>query len=449
MTTDKVILLVEDDAFHRELLSEALVDNGYRVAACDCGQEALAALDREAYPVALLDIRLPDVDGFFLLDQVLQRQPDCSVVMMTGQASVEAAVDAMKTGAHDYLAKPFRIDLLLMKLARLYQLKALQEENRQLRGAAGGPGMIGRSPALRHFLEQARAAALTDATVLLQGESGTGKELAAEFIHGQSSRRGGPLVRVNCGAVPETLLESEVFGHDRGAFTGADRRRRGVLEQAQGGTLLLDEIGDIPHAMQVRLLRALQEKKIRRLGGESEVAVDFRLIAATHRDLEELRESGAIREDFFFRLNVVPLWLPPLRARREDIQLLLVHFVDKYAALYARPPLRISPAVLEILQRYAFPGNVRELENLVERLQVLHAGEEIQPRHLPPGLDRSSAGGSEIVQCFRTELPLRQAVRDFERRFIDRVLAEESGNRSATARRLGISRKALWEKLAD
>jgi transcriptional regulator with PAS, ATPase and Fis domain len=302
---------------------------------------------------------------------------------------------------------------------------------------------------MRRFLATLENVADTLATVLLQGESGTGKELAADLLHALSPRKEGPLVKVNCGAIPESLLESELFGYEKGAFTGAERTRRGYLEQADGGTLFLDEIGEIPHAMQVRLLRVLQDRRVQRLGSEAPVTADFRLIAATHRKIEELRESGAIREDFFYRLNVIPLTLPALRERKEDIPLLLDHFIRRYSAMHSKPPIRLSAEVLDLLQRQTFPGNVRELQNLIERLQVLQPGAEILPRHLPPEYRRPTENGSEVIQCFRTELSLREALQEFETRFIERVLQEEGGNRTGAARRLGISRKNLWEKLSS
>lgn len=443
------ILLVEDDPLHREMLLETLQDRGYEVVAAETGQQAADIISSRNFPVALVDIRLPDVDGFTLFDLIMARRPECSVLLMTGQATVEAAVDAMKKGAHDYLAKPFRMELLLLKLERLFRFKDIENENRVLRGATETSGIIGHSAALSHFLATAKTVASSDATVLLQGESGTGKELFAEFIHEHSPRSQGPLIKVNCGAIPDTLLEAELFGHEKGAFTGADRRRRGLLEQAQGGTLFLDEIGEIPPAMQVKLLRSLQDRRIRRLGGEEDLPVDFRLLAATHRDLKELRETGAIREDFYYRLNVVPLVLPALRERRDDLPLLIDHFVRRYAKLYGHEAIRFSPEALQVLQCYSFPGNVRELENLVERLQVLHPGSEIAQRHLPREYQVLRDFGSDVVQIVRTELPLREAMKAFEARFIERVLEEENGNRTAAARRLGISRKALWEKMGN
>jgi DNA-binding NtrC family response regulator len=447
---ERNILLVEDDHLHRQMLLEILEEKGLRVTAAGTGSEALEQIAAEAFDLALIDIRLPDLDGFVLLDELLGRQPECAVLLMTGQASIEAAVAAMKKGAYDYLAKPFRMELLLMKLDRLARLKDLEQENRRLRGSHPIGGMVGNSLPMRRFLEKVHSAGPTGATILLQGESGTGKELVAELIHNCSPRKDGPLVKVNCGALPEGLLESELFGVEKGAFTGAERPRKGLLEQAHGGTLFLDEIGEIPQAMQVKMLRVLQDHKVQRLGSETTLPADFRLVAATHRNLEELRDSKVIREDFFYRLHVVPLFLPSLRERRDDLPLLIDHFIALYSQSHDKAPIRFPAETLEVLQQYPFPGNIRELGNLVERLQVLSPGEEIEPRHLPREFRRALETNSpEIIQCFRTDLPLREAIHDFELRFINRILLEEKGNRSATARRLGISRKNLWEKLAD
>jgi len=442
------ILLVEDDHLHREMLDEALRDSGYVVSAAVNGQEALDFLGRDTFDVALVDIRLPDLDGFVLLEVLQSRLPGCPVLLMTGQATIEAAVSAMRQGAYDFLAKPFRLDLMLLKLERLFQLLLLQQENRQLRHEHG-QGLIGSSPEFQRFLKTVESVAATSATVLIQGESGTGKELIADHIHALSAVGKGPLVKVNCGALPENLLEAELFGYEKGAFTGAVRSHRGFLEQAQGGTLFLDEIGEIPQSMQVKLLRVLQDRSIQPLGSEKSVAVSFRLVAATNRDFRRLREEGTIRDDFFYRLHVIALTIPPLRERKGDLQLLIDHFVGKFSSRFGTPPLRLRSDALEQLARYPFPGNVRELENLIERLQVLFPGKDIRANDLPPEFALQSRPGSEVFQCFRTELSLREALSDFELRFINRVLDEEGGNRSAAARRLGISRKNLWEKLAD
>lgn len=443
------LLLVEDDPTHRLLLAENLGDAEYRVTAAETGQQALDLLCRQVFPVALIDIRLPDLSGLELLRELRQRQPDCCVLLMTGQATVEDAVAAMREGAHDYLAKPFRTELLLMKMERAFHLQQLKAENLALR-EEGPVQLASASPLFQKLLGACRAAAPTDATVLLLGESGVGKERLAEYLHRHSQRSGKPLVRVNCAAIPETLLEGELFGYEKGAFTGAQKAHVGVLEQAEGGTLFLDEIGEIPLAMQVKLLRVLQEKQLRRLGSEKEIDVDFRLIAATHQNLEQLLAEGRMREDFYYRLNVVPLKVPSLRERPEDLVPLIGQIVGQIARQYRQPPISFDPAALQLLERYRFPGNVRELRNLLERLQVLCPGETIRPAQLPAEICGSDRGaGSELVQGFRTDQTLRQAIQQFEERFIRRVLEEEGGNRTAAARRLGISRKNLWEKLRE
>jgi DNA-binding NtrC family response regulator len=427
------------------MLAEALSEEGYDLKPAACGQDALDLISRRRFDVALMDIRLPDLDGMQLLEIVLQRHPATSVLLMTGQASVEAAVNAMKKGAYDYLAKPFRIDLLLLKIERLMQLKSLEVENRVLR-KGGDVVMVGGSTPLRRVLGVLANVANTDTTVLILGETGTGKELAARLLHQQSHRSRGPLVCLNCGAIPPGLLESELFGYEKGAFTSAHQRHKGLMEQADGGTLFLDEVGEIPLAMQVKLLRALEERSIYRLGGEKEIPVDFRLVAATNRSLDELRREGAIRDDFFYRLNVVSVTLPALRDRLDDLPLLVSHFIRKISSISQLPPISVAPEALEKLMKHRWSGNIRELENLVEQLQVLHPGKRITPRELP--VDCAPAQTvNDLLHCFRTDLTLREATVDFEARFIQRVLEEENGNRSAAAQRLGISRKNLWEKL--
>lgn len=445
---ERKILLVEDDDLHRAMINGALEKNGYEVSSAVSGQEAMNAIMNEPFNVALLDIRLPDIDGFELLHTLGQQQPDCLVMMMTGQASIESAVRAMKEGAFDYLTKPFRTELLLIKLDRIFAWQELTQENRRLRETAEH-GMVGTSRPLQDFLKSLKSAAESEATLLLLGETGTGKELAADYLHKNSFRQQGPLVKINCGALPENLLEVELFGCIKGAFTGADRARPGLLEQAHKGTLFLDEIGEIPINMQVKLLRAIQDRQVTRIGSDQPSPADFRLIAATHRDLEELRQTGHIRDDFFFRLNVIRLTVPPLRARRADIPLLISHFVDTQSLLHRKEAIKFTPEALELLQHYNFPGNVRELENLVERLQVMLPGEIISPRHLPEGIRDSGHFTGKRVQCFKTDLPLREAVKDFEVQFIKHVLSEENNSRTKAAKRLGISRKTLWDKLSD
>lgn len=442
------LLIVEDDQTHREMLQEALSVQGYDVNVADCGQQALDLLSRHYYDAALLDIRLPDMDGMQLLAVLRERQPECLVLMMTGQAAVAAAVEAMKSGAYDYLAKPFRIDLLLIKLERLLQYRQLRQQKEAMEAEAGHSVLIGQSAPIQRLLELVENAAKTDATIQLLGETGSGKGLLARLIHERSRRCDNPLVSVNCAAIPENLLEAELFGYEKGAFTGAHKQHLGLLEQAHQGTLFLDEVGDIPLGTQVKLLRALEERVVYRLGGTRPVTVDFRLLTATNRDLEQLRQDGIIREDFFYRLNIFPVTIPPLRDHREDIPLLTSHFLQKHAKRHQLAPASLAPETMEKLCQHSWPGNVRELENLLERLLVLAPGKVIQPHDLPLGWGGEQAAGSELLHGFRTNLSLRAAVQQFEARFIQRVLDEERGSRTRTAERLGISRKSLWEKLA-
>ncbi|GAB4563871.1 MAG: acetoacetate metabolism transcriptional regulator AtoC [Geothermobacteraceae bacterium] len=449
MTARPELLIVEDDVDHGRMLEVALASEGYPVRVVTCGQDAIEQLGHCSPQIVLLDIRLPDFDGFQLLDIFKQRCPDCIVVMMTGQASISDAVEAMRLGAYDYLAKPFRIELLLLKLERLGQLRQLQWQNRELQEKLGRKGsvmMVGASEPFKKAMATLMAAATTDATVLIQGETGTGKELAARLIHQQSERSSGPMVAVNCGAIPTNLLESELFGHERGAYTGAQKRHRGYLEQASGGTLFLDEVGEIPLEMQVKLLRVLEERVLFRLGGEQKIDVDFRLVTATNRDLREMMLEGSIRQDFFYRLNVVQVHLPPLRERSGDLPLLASLFVRRHAKKSGLPAIHLAPETIDALAEWQWPGNVRELDHLIEQLQVLYPGETILPSHLPAQF-RKPQSGSDLLHGVRTELSLKEALRDFERRFIARVLEEEGDNRTRAAQRLGISRKNLWEKL--
>ncbi len=440
----KALLLVEDERLHRLTLQDNLEAAGYSVVSAENGQQALDHLGRQAFPVALIDIKLPDISGLELFYELRSRQPDCCVILMTGQSTVEAAVAAMREGAYDYLAKPFKVELLCMRIERAFQLQSLRD---QLAGRHEETGFTSHSPKFLQLVQSCRVAAATQATILLLGESGVGKERLAEYVHKASPRAEGPLVRVNCGAIPETLLEGELFGYCKGAFTGAQRSHEGLMLQANGGSLFLDEIGEIPLVMQVKLLRVLQERKIRRLGEERELAADFRLIAATHQNPEELVRQGRMREDFYYRLNVIPLQVPPLRERREDIPLLIVDILHYFSDQYGVAPIVFSPEALQALGDYTYPGNIRELRNLIERLLVLYAGQVIGLAELPVEITGKRSSGSELIQSFQTDLPLRQAVKEFELRFIRTVIDEEQGNQTAAASRLGISRKNLWEKL--
>ena len=443
------ILLVEDDPLYSSVLKEALEDAGYLVKCAMTAAEAIEASEQCDCDVALLDIRLPDIDGLHVLKALKENQPDCTVIVMTGHASVESAVKAIRQGAYDYLSKPFPTEALLMKLQRILNQRKMEDELAALRSSTEGGGIVGRNRRVLSLLQTLKTVSGTDATVVIQGESGTGKELVADYLHFNSRRRDGPLVKVNCGAVPESLMESELFGFEKGSFTGADRQRIGTLEQASRGTLFLDEIGEIPASMQIKLLRALQDRRIRRVGGIEDIPVDFRLIAATNRDVGELVEEGILREDFYFRLNVIPVTVPPLRERSDDIPLLIEYFVARHSAAHDLSLIRFQPDAVELLVSYSWPGNVRELQNVIERVQVLHPGSDIGPRHLPKEIRKSQSSEGVHIEAVSTDLELRAALRQFERRYIERIIEEEDGNKAAAARRLGVARETLWKKLND
>lgn len=441
------LLIVEDDRLLGELMREALEEAGYQVRLAGNGAEALEAVAEESFDLVLQDIQLPDANGLDLLDEILHRQPQWKALVMTAHATVDKAVKAMKIGAFDFLVKPFSIELLFLKLRKVLAFREMEKELDSLKGKNRGNGVVvGRSPALNDLLTMARAAAPTDSTVLLLGETGTGKELLADMIHALSKRRQKPCIKVNCAAIPETLVESEFFGVERGAFTGADKSRPGYLELAAGGTLFLDEIGDLPLPMQGKFLRVLQEKKCFRIGGMKEYAVDFRLIAATNRNLREMVADREFREDLFYRVNVVPLTIPPLRERREDIPLLVTHFQKRLEQAGVGGKVSFTPEALEALHIYDYPGNVRELKNIVEQLTVRFPGETISPRHIPVSLRKDSMLGN-IFESFAVDKPLRDAVAEFEARYIEKVLKGTGGNKSHAARILGLSRQMLWEKI--
>jgi len=445
------IIIAEDEPRQRDALARAVRAWGHRVIPVAGGLEAFETVRREAVDVVLADLRMPDLSGLELLRQVHELQPEVAVVVLTAYGSVSDAVEAMKLGAADFLAKPVDLDQLELVLRRALERNELLRENRRLRqrleASTGSFLMIGRSLALQAVLARAARAAETDATALLRGESGTGKELLARSIHQLSPRAEGPFIAVNCAALPETMLESELFGHERGAFTGAVALHRGRIERAQGGTLFLDEIGDLPSAVQVKLLRFLQEHEYTRLGGESVLRADVRIITATHRDLETMLQAGTFREDLFYRLNVVSLLLPPLRERREDIPELVEQFLARFAKRYDRPVRKLSHEAMDALMKHPFPGNVRELENLIEQATVLADDELITLQDLPTVVARAGgmaepaldlAGGSGTLAEWRERI---------EHRIVLTTLARHEGNQSRAARQLGITEGGLRYKL--
>ena len=441
------VLVVDDDQVHRFTLCSLIRQWGWQTAEADDGTTALAAVGKRPYDAVLMDVRMAKMDGHEAFRRIHAVQPSLPVIIMTAYSSVEDAVEAMRQGAHDYLTKPLDFDRLRLALQRAvdHQQVAAAMHRPEAERAALDTAIIGSSPPIRELLEMIGYVAPTEATVLISGESGTGKELVAEALHRNSSRRQHPFVKVNCAALAETLLESELFGHEKGAFTGADRRREGKFVQADGGTLFLDEIGETSQAMQVKLLRVLQEQELQRVGGEATIKVDVRILAATNRHLEEEVRRGAFREDLYYRLNVVMLTVPPLRERGEDIVLLARHFAAKFAEKNRRTLEGITDECLEMLRDYPWPGNVRELENAIERGIILMRGTELSEKSLP--LTVQNHWGKRPEQAPSGVDTASSSLFYMEKQAILKTLEETGGNKSEAARRLGITRKTLLNKL--
>ena len=432
------ILIVDDEAGIVSSLRAALGREGYQVEGAASLAEGRARL-REAYDFVLLDVAFRDGNGLDLLAEIMTGAPQTAVIMMSGQATIDTAVRATRLGAYDFLEKPISLERLLVLLRNATTALALQDEHRRLRHPGTLP-IVGRARSLRRLLEEIERAGPTGARVLIQGEHGTGKELVARAIHAASPRSARPFVAVNCAAIPEELIESELFGHERGAFTGATQARRGCFEEAHGGTLFLDEVGDLSPRAQTKLLRVLQENELTRVGGNRAIQVDVRVIAATNRDLAAATAAHEFREDLYFRLAVIPLVVPPLRERREDIPALVEHFAAQVARETARKPRAFNADALELLRAYAFPGNVRELRNLVERLVIMSPGIGIgadEVRAVLPRADAQADAGGR----------LGEAVREFERRQIESALQAEGGNVTRAAARLGLERSHLYKKM--
>ncbi|MBI2525057.1 MAG: sigma-54-dependent Fis family transcriptional regulator [Candidatus Rokubacteria bacterium] len=439
------VLVVDDERNIREALARLLEKAGHEVGAAASGEEALAALQDGGVELVITDLRMVGTGGLEVLKAAKQHFPEAEVVLLTAYGSVESAVEAMKLGAYDYLVKPVDPERLLHLVAKALEHRALKQEVRELRERVAiktAFGLIvGRSVQMRKAHETVRQVAPTLATVLIMGESGTGKELVARAIHSRSPRRGGPFVTLNCGALPETLVESELFGYERGAFTGAAGTRAGRVEQANGGTLFLDEVGEMSPKTQVDLLRALQEREVRRLGGDRPKTVDVRFIAATNKDLAEAVKTGAFREDLYYRLAVVPITLPPLRDRSEDIPLLATVFLREFCTQYGCSEKSFSATALQMLRGYAWPGNVRELRNVVERLVVTVGARLIRPIHLPSTVMTGSAPERSIT------IPLGLPLHAVEEQVIRKTLQDVTSHRERAAKTLGISARALHYKL--
>jgi DNA-binding NtrC family response regulator len=431
------ILIVDDELVVRDSLGKWFAGEGYTARPVASAREALEIIQQMDFDIALLDIKMPGMDGMELQSRLRQADPELTVIMMTGYAAVDTAVQALKGGAYDYITKPVDPDELSHLVANALEHRQARSEVARLRETLEevlpGNGLIGRSPAMRKVSELIQMVAPTEATVLVTGESGTGKEVVARAIHGAGPRRFMPMVTIHCGALTETLLESELFGHEKGAFTGAQYRKKGKFEVADGGTVFLDEISDISLRTQTDLLRVLQEKEVVRVGGNHPVKVDFRCVAATNKNLEALVKAGIFRPDLYYRLHVFCIDLPPLRERREDIPLLVQHFLNDFCATTGRPVPQLSAEALEVLMRHDWPGNVRELENAVERALVVGRGPEIRP-------------GDFSLQ-FQTDVTAGKTLDDMERAYIERILRETGHNLSRTARILDIDRTTLYNKL--
>ncbi|HEU4371050.1 MAG TPA: sigma-54 dependent transcriptional regulator [Methylomirabilota bacterium] len=437
------LLVADDDPVARDLLVEVLAAEGYRVQAADSGEACVRLAEAQPFDLALVDLRMPDLDGLAVLRRLSALRPPVPVLILTAFATLQTAIETIQAGAWDYLSKPFRIDEIKLGVARALEAQRLARENlqyrRQLDARYGVQNLVGQSPPIVEIYKQVARLAALDTTVLIQGETGTGKELVARAIHQASARSSRPLVVVDCTALPEALFESELFGHERGAFTGAAGARRGLLETAEGSTCVLDEIGELPRALQVKLLRVLQERVVRRVGGNDEIPVDVRIVAATNRDLRKLVEEGTFREDLYYRLNVVTITVPPLRERSSDVPLLARHFLDKYAPTGSRAVTGFADETLALLCAYAWPGNVRELEHAVERAVALSTAALILPDDLPAEV-RAAAGRAARPAA-------RLTLEDMKRWYVAQILDEVGGNKARAAEILGIDRRTLYRIL--
>jgi two-component system response regulator PilR (NtrC family) len=445
------ILVVDDEQSLRDFLTILLRKEGYRCEAAADVAEAGTLLKGEEFDLVLTDLKLPDGSGLDVLATAKEAHPDSEVIVITAFGTAETAVEAMKGGAYDYLTKPFKVEEIRVTVQKALEKGALARENRELRrrleGSSPGGEILGRSPPMQEVFRVLERVAPTGVTVLIYGESGTGKELVARRLHSLSGRKG-RFVAVNCSAIPEGLIESELFGHVKGSFTGAVADKPGLFEEAQGGTLFLDEVGELPLTLQPKLLRVLQEGRIKRVGGNREIAVDVRIVSATNRELRSEVGSGRFREDLFYRLNVVAIEIPPLRERREDIPVLAQHFLKKYAEAFGRPVRGFSREVLETLERYGYPGNVRELENLVERAVALEPGEYLSRDSLSAELLGNSHGRPNAsLEIPEEGIDLEATLESVERRYLESALRRTGGNRTEAAKLLGCSFRSLRYRL--
>jgi DNA-binding NtrC family response regulator len=440
------VLIIEDEPILLRTITDRLTDEGYRVRAQSDGVSGLNAFREEPFDVILLDLVMPGMDGLKVLEEIRAENAEVPVVIMTAHGTVETAVKAMKLGSSEFLTKPFRLEELSKRIQTFADIIRLRAENLRLKSEVGERAIIGRSRPILHVLEQIAIVAGNRATVLVTGESGTGKELVARAIHDQSPLASGPFVKVSCPSLPETLLEAELFGHEKGAFTGAYQRKAGRFDLADGGTIFLDEIGDISHLMQVKLLRVLQEHAFERVGGTQTIQVQTRAVCATRFDLRKMVEEGRFREDLFYRLNVVTITVPPLRERPDDIPPLVEHFMARANFNMGKQVSRVASSCMKLLMAYPWPGNVRQLENTIERAVMFTQTKTITIADLCPELRHYR---EEVRDPCPSELDLHCQVRETERQCIIKALQMTGGNRSRAADLLGISRKRLWEKIKE
>ena len=439
------VLIVDDELIGLRNLQHVMEKEGYEVQGTQSGQNALKLMEEKRFEIVITDLKMEKVDGMQILKKAKTLHPECEVILITGYATLQSAIQAMKKGAYDYVAKPFKLEEVRKVVAEAAEKVRLKDENARLReqieNFRGKVKIITQDAAMERLLDTARQIAPTDCNVLLSGESGTGKEMFSRFIHAYSARADGSFFAVNCGAFSEELLANELFGHEKGAYTGAVQMKKGLIESASGGTLLLDEVTEMTPSMQVKLLRVIQEREVLRVGSTEPVKVDVRFIAATNRDIQDAIKSGSFRQDLFFRLNVVSLRIPPLSERKEDVSLLSYYFLNKHATLMKKEVGEIAPDVMAILMSYDFPGNVRELENIIERGVALTNGPSIEISHLPEDLRELS------IRTFRKKEGRIPSLEEQEMSYINWVLREVGGNKTVAAQILGIDRVSLWRKL--
>lgn len=439
------ILVVDDENSVTGALELILGERGYRIKTAGTFAEAVEMLRKHAFDLVLTDLRLSDRTGIDLLTLIKEECAETEVILMTAHGSVDVTIQAIKMGAYYYVEKPFTPDQVLMLAERALEFASMRRENRTLKRTCGGEarafGMVGNTPKLLQIYDTIRATASSDASVLIEGESGTGKELIATAFHLHSNRANGAFVRINCAAIPRDLIESELFGYKRGAFTGADRDKRGLIEAASGGTLLLDEIAEMPAHLQTKLLRVLQERKLRRLGDEREIPVDFRLVAATNRNTAQAIREGVLREDLYFRMSTIKIKVPPLRERLDDLALLVEEFLQRYSDKYTKSIRGVSPAAFVLLSHYDWPGNIRELESVIERAVLFCRGDTIGPGQLPDHIQGQNVG------TFRCEIPPYMTLEEIDREAIEQTLERTGGNVKKTAQMLDLHRPTLYRKL--